>query len=248
MYCITIREQDKLTFMDTTICPGAVPRIVQSPFTIFSGFPPGTWSIPELRPKWQQEYKISADANTLLEYDASYYPVSKEISGWRREFLARVNLTNTLLIGVAVNEEYGCAVDCYLSQERMKNPYYKFNIGDGRPDFSNHLSGHTGWHFTPPPDYCSNLNSLDDQRANEPVEFLPLADASKLAEGTSGNLISTPNFEGLDDPDELVGYAQLPQPNLTTEDPSVSFSDSSKWNVKRGVVRKEGAAAISLQA
>lgn len=94
----------------------------------------------------------------------------------------------------------------------------------------------------------SNLNSHDDQRANEPVGFLPLADASKPAEGTTGDLISTPNVEGLGDSHELVGYAQLPQPKLTTEDPSVSFFDSSKWNVKRRVVRKEGPAAISFQA
>lgn len=139
-------------------------------------------------------------------------------------------------------------MDCYSSQERLKNPYYQFSIGDGRPDFSNPISGHTGWHFTPQPDYCSNPNSLGDQRANKPVSFLTLADASKPAEGITGNLISTSNVEGLGDPDELVGFAQLPQPKLTTEDSSVGFFDSSKWNVKRGVVRKEGAVAISFQA
>lgn len=100
MYCITVREQDKSTFVDTTVCPGTVPRTVRSPFTIFSGFAPGTWSIPELRPKWQEEYKLSADADALLEYDASYCLVRKEIDGWRREFPARINPTNSLLTGV----------------------------------------------------------------------------------------------------------------------------------------------------
>lgn len=99
-YCITVREQNKLTSVDSTVCPGTVPRIVQSPFTILSGFAPGTWSIPELRPKWQEDYKISADANTVLEFDASYCLLSKEISGWRREFPARINPTYTLLTGV----------------------------------------------------------------------------------------------------------------------------------------------------
>lgn len=139
-------------------------------------------------------------------------------------------------------------MDCYSSQERLKNPYYESGVGDGRPDFSNQISGHTGWHFTPQPDYCSNPNTLEDQRASKPVGFLPLPDASNTAEGITGNLISTPDVEGLGDPDELVGYAQLPQPELTNEDPNVGFFDSSKWNVKRGVVRKEGAVAISFQA
>lgn len=139
-------------------------------------------------------------------------------------------------------------MNCYSSQERLKNPYYKSGVGDGRPNFSNQISGHTGWHFTRQPDYCSSPNALEDQRANKPVDFLALADAANTAEGITGNLISTPDVEGLGDSDELDGYAQLPQPELTTEDPSVGFFDSSKWNVKRGVVRKEGAVAISFQA
>lgn len=139
----------------------------------------------------------------------------------------------------------------------MKNPYYKFNIGDGSgPNFSNQISGHTGWHFKPQLDNCVNPNSLYDQSLSlllkkyqpKPVGSLPLADASITAEGITGNQISTPIAEGLGDPDELVGYAQPLQPELTTEDPSVGVFDSSKWNVKRGAVRKEGAVAIPFQA
>lgn len=140
---------------------------------------------------------------------------------------------------------------------RMKNPYYKFNIGDGsRPNFSNQISGHTGWHFKPQPDNCVNPNSSYDQspfpllKKYQPksVGSLPLADTFITTEGITGNQISTPNVEGLGDPDELVGYAQPSQPDLTTEDPSEGDFDSSKWNVKRGAVRKEGAVAIPFQA
>lgn len=80
----------------------------------------------------------------------------------------------------------------------------------------------------------STLSTISGRMNQE--AFYP-ADASKPAQGTNGNLISTPDVEGLGGPDELVGYAQL-----------VSFIDSSKWNVKRGVVRKKGAVVISFQA
>lgn len=140
-----------------------------------------------------------------------------------------------------------------MSQELVKNPYYNFGIGEGRPDFSNPISGHTGWHFTPQPDNCPNPNTLEDRQVNKPVSFLTPVDASKnyafnTVEGITGNLISTPAVDSLGDPDELVGYAQQPQPKLTTEDPSLGLFDSSKWNIKRGAVRKEGAVAISFQA
>lgn len=141
----------------------------------------------------------------------------------------------------------------------MNNPYYKLNSGDGsRPNFSNQISGHTGWHFTPQPDNCLNPNVPYDQSSYplfkpyqpKAVGSLPLAaDAFNTADGITGSQISTPNVDGLGDPeDELVGYAQLSQPELTTEDPSVAVFDSSKWNVKRGAVGKEGAVAIPFQA
>lgn len=153
-----------------------------------------------------------------------------------------------------VNQEHGCASGCYTSGDYVQNPYYQSGSWASRPDFSNQISGHTGWHFTPQPDYCPNPNTLEDQRTDKPqVGFLPPADAStnyafNNAEGSTGDRVSIPSAESLGDPDELVGYVQQQQPKLTTEDHGLGLFDSSKWNVKRGVMTKKSVVAIPFQA
>ncbi|MCJ1348440.1 hypothetical protein MMC31_006672 [Peltigera leucophlebia] len=233
LYCIVIRQEDGGVFQDTKICPESNPVYARSPFTILSGFAPGTREKGKLRPKWVDEYRISDDSTTLLQFDAAYCLISKKSGSW---------------------QQHGCANGCYLSAEYVQNPYYQSGSWANRPDFSNQISGHTGWHFIPQPDNCPNPNTLEDQRADiSSVGFLPPAAAStnyafNTAEGSASDLVSTPAVESLDNLDERVGYVQQPQPKLTTEDPGLALFDSSKWNVKRGVVRKEGAIAIPFQA